>query len=77
MTLIHTRLRVKPDGTIVVPVGTAEAGRDVIVTVEPAPPNMTRDEWIAAVNKSAGSIQDPTFTAPDDAPPRPAPDLDK
>jgi hypothetical protein len=77
MTRIHTRSRVKPDGTVVVPVGTAEAGRDVIVTVQPAPPEITGDEWRQAMRTTAGSINDPSFVAPVDTPPRRAPDLDK
>jgi hypothetical protein len=77
MTLIQIKSRVNPDGTVVVPVGAAEAGKEVLVTVEPALAPMTQDEWVAAVRQTAGSITDPTFTAPPDVPPRPAPDLDR
>ena len=77
MTLIHTKSRVKPDGTVVVPVGASEAGKDVIVTVESMSPSLTEEQWKAEMIATAGSISDPTFVAPPDAPPRPAPDFDK
>ena len=65
MTTIHSRSRVGPDGNVVVSVGAREAGRDVLVTIVPAPPPLSREEWIRFVERTAGSITDPTFTRPD------------
>jgi hypothetical protein len=45
----------------VVAVGAQDAGKDVFVTVVPAPPPMTREEWLRFVEQTAGSITDPTF----------------
>ncbi len=47
---------------LAVPIGEADADREVQVTIDPvtqAP--MTRDEWRAFVLKTAGSITDPSF----------------
>jgi hypothetical protein len=66
LTTIRRRLRVGEDGNVIVPVGAAEAGREVEVTVS-ATDNvrtsrqMTQPEWEAFIARLAGSIQDPTF----------------
>lgn len=65
MTLIEQRARVGPDGKVTVPVGVNEAGREVIVTVAPAPEHRTRAEWAAFVNRTSGSIPDPSFSRPE------------
>jgi hypothetical protein len=39
---------------LAVPVGVDEANREVQVTVEPAPPPMTQEEWRALVLSTAG-----------------------
>ena len=66
MTSIKVRSRVGADGklNVMVPIGLAEANREVIVTVEPveAPlPTSDREEWKRFINQTAGSIQDPSF----------------
>lgn len=43
------------------PLGQDAAGQEVIVTVQRVPRPMTQDEWRAWVQKTAGSITDPTF----------------
>jgi len=65
MTSIHTRSRVGQDGKVVVSVGANEAGKEVFVTIIPAPPPMSRQEWSRFVERTAGSIPDPTFARPD------------
>ena len=64
MTTIHTTARVGPDGTITIPVGDAEVGKEVEVTVKSAPPKMTQKEWEDFIDRTAGSIDDPTFERP-------------
>ncbi len=47
---------------VVVPVGTAEADREMKVTIEPLSPHqMTQEEWRQFIYATAGSIDDPTF----------------
>jgi len=58
MTTITRQARVDAEGNVVVPVGRTEAGQNVIVTVEPAPPSMTQAEWQEFINRTAGSIPD-------------------
>jgi hypothetical protein len=57
--------RVDADGVlrVTLPVGVADADREVQVTVEPLTPKkpMTQAEWTAWVESMAGSITDPTF----------------
>ena len=65
MKAFETTARVGPDGNIVVPIGVGDAGTEVLVTVTPAPKKMTQDEWAAFVQRTAGSITDPTFERPD------------
>ena len=60
MTRTVLKSRVGPDGVlaVAVPLGRAEANREVTVTIEPAPPTaVTQDEWRAWVEKTAGSWQ--------------------
>lgn len=64
MTTVEARLRVADDGTVTVPVGLQEAGREVVVTVVPAPSPATQDEWISVIKRTQGSIDDPTFVRP-------------
>ena len=68
MTTISTKVRVGQDGNIVVPVGADEAGTEVIVTVSPSPATLSQAEWEEFVDRTAGSIADPTFRrhAPND-----------
>ena len=70
MTRMILRSRVDKDGflTLRVPVGAAEADREILVTLEDAPivpvRIMTREEWLAFIDRTAGSITDPTFERP-------------
>jgi hypothetical protein len=63
MTQIELRARIGPDGilTVSVPVGIAEANREVKVIVEPVEAavektaTMTREEWARCVDQTAGA----------------------
>jgi hypothetical protein len=65
MTQIELRTRIGPDGilTLSVPVGIAEANREVKVVIEPAKtprkrrPKLTREEWAQFVDQTAGAWQ--------------------
>ena len=62
MNRIVARSRVGSDGILrlVVPVGTADADREVQVSVEPAPPaSVSTDEWRRRILKTAGKWQGP------------------
>jgi hypothetical protein len=63
MNRMIVKSRVGADGVlhVTVPVGEADANREVQVTVEPLPPAMTQEEWRNWVLATAGSISDPTF----------------
>jgi hypothetical protein len=63
MTRMQTKVRVNADGNVIVPIGVADAGQEVLITVEPAMPGarMTRQEWLDFLDKTEGSIDDPTF----------------
>jgi hypothetical protein len=72
MTHIEIRSRVGADGvlTIALPLGAADANREVKVTVEPvgvsspsSPPS--GNEWRDFVTAMAGCISDPTFQRPE------------
>ncbi len=73
MTHIELRRKVGPDGvlTLTVPVGIAEANREVrivVESVEPAAkqaPDMTPEEWRQFIEETAGSITDPDFQRPE------------
>ena len=69
MTRRTLRARVGADGvlSVSVPLGAAEANREVLVTVEEAPRStvtMDRETWIKFIQATAGSIPDPTFERP-------------
>ena len=68
MNRMVLRSRIDGDGVlrIAVPVGIADAEKEVDVTVEPvtAQKQMTQEEWAAWVKSMAGSITDPTFERP-------------
>ena len=60
--VLHSRVGV--DGTLhlTVPMGEADADREVQVTIDPVLPSpMTQDEWRNFVRSTAGSITDPSF----------------
>jgi hypothetical protein len=80
MVPVKTRSRIAADGTVTVPVGFEDIGREVDVTVTPVrgkmASDMTQEEWVVFVNKTAGSIDDPAFVRPEQLPLRPAPDFD-
>ena len=64
MNRMVLRSRVGADGVlhVTVPVGQADANREVQVTIEPAArTSMTQDEWRSWVESMAGCISDPTF----------------
>lgn len=64
MTRMVVHSRIGADGVLhlVVPIGEAEADKEVQVTIDlPPKPTMTRDEWRQFVLSTAGSITDPTF----------------
>jgi hypothetical protein len=61
---IEVLSRVGTDGVLRLnlPLSSAEAGQAVRVIVEPTEPlTMTREEWHAFIDRTAGSITDPTF----------------
>jgi hypothetical protein len=64
MTEIRTTVRVGNDGNVIVPVGADEAGTEVEVTITPARPKLTQEEYVAILKRAAGSIDDPTFERP-------------
>jgi hypothetical protein len=57
MRPIHFKAKVGPDGVLnlSVPVGVDEANLEVDVTVEPAKPAMTQEEWHKFIAETAGS----------------------
>lgn len=65
MTRMELKSRIGPDGilNLNVPVGLAEANKEVIVTVESitTAPKPDQESWRKAVEATAGSILDPTF----------------
>jgi hypothetical protein len=64
MTQIRTRARVGSDGNITIPVGVAEAGAEVEVIVTRSQPKLSPEEYRAIIERTAGSIDDPTFVRP-------------
>ena len=64
MTTIQMRGRVDKSGNVIVPVGVAEAGTEVQITVQPAGAAITEDEYRRRLEQTAGSIDDPTFVRP-------------
>jgi hypothetical protein len=71
MNAIVVKSKVGPDGVlrVTVPVGEAEANREVQVTIAPAtaaaPPSMTPEAWRDFVRATAGSVTDPSFVRHD------------
>ena len=68
MNRIVLHSRVGTDGVLqlTVPIGVADADREVAVTIEPAaPPRMTQDEWRKFILETAGSITDASFVRPE------------
>lgn len=64
MSRIELTSTVGSDGVLrlQVPLSPTVAGREVKVTVEPVPrPPMTMEEWHTFIDRTAGSIADPTF----------------
>lgn len=65
MTRTVLKSRVGADGVLLVsvPLGAADANREVTVTIEPATPtpSLTQDQWQDWVMKTAGCITDPAF----------------
>jgi hypothetical protein len=73
---IHTTARVDKNGNVTVPIGTNDAGREVLVTIQPAAAKMSRDEWLKFIDATAGSIDDPTFERPPQGVLKPAPSFE-
>jgi hypothetical protein len=71
MTTIRATLRVGTDGNVVVPVGAAEAGREVLVTVEPCTAQntgaaaVTQEQWERVIRETEGAIDDAALVRPD------------
>ena len=65
MNRMIVKSRVGADGVlrVALPVGVADADREVQVTVDPLTPSkpMTQAAWATWVESMAGSITDPTF----------------
>ena len=63
MTSIELTSKVDASGVLnlSIPLGTAEANREVRVIVQPLDDVMSDEEWREFVNATAGSIPDPTF----------------
>lgn len=63
MTSIEVKSKVDASGVLnlSIPLGTAEANREVRVIVEPLDEVMSDEEWQQFVRETAGSVSDPTF----------------
>jgi hypothetical protein len=60
--VLHSRVGADGILHLTVPMGEADANREVQVTIEPVvPPPMTQEEWRNFVLSTAGSITDPSF----------------
>ena len=60
--VVHSRVGADGILHIALPIGQADADREVQVTVDPVGPTpLTQDEWRNFVLSTAGSITDPTF----------------
>ena len=70
MDPVQTRARVGPAGILhlSLPLGEGSAGSEVLVTIQPVPHvggnGSEADDWRRFVERTAGSIQDPTFNRP-------------
>lgn len=68
MTRMVVHSRIGADGVLnlVIPIGKADADKEVQVTIDlPSKPTMTQEEWRGFVLSTAGSITDPTFVRPE------------
>lgn len=67
MSPIFLTSKVGSDGVLqlTLPLGAADANQEVNVTIEPARPTMSQEEWRKRVLSTAGSIPDPTFVRHD------------
>jgi hypothetical protein len=68
MTAIQTHARIDAQGrvNIVVPLDPLDAGTEVIVTITPldrptSSSELTQTQWREAIDRTTGSITDPTF----------------
>lgn len=61
MTILTVTSQADANGVLHLDLGPDAAGKNVRVIVESTPLPMTQDEWRAWVQKTAGSITDPTF----------------
>ncbi|MDA1013786.1 MAG: hypothetical protein O3A00_04950 [Planctomycetota bacterium] len=63
MTLIEVKSKVDASGVLnlSIPLGTAEANREVRVSVQPLQEPMPNEQWEQFVHATAGCITDPTF----------------
>ncbi len=60
--VVHSRVGADGILHITVPIGKADADREVQVTIDPIGPTpMTQEEWRKFVLATAGSITDPSF----------------
>jgi len=79
MTTIQKLAKVDDDGhlRLDVAVGRDDAGTQVEVIIRPAKraETMTQEEWRAFIERTAGSINDPTFVRPEQPPLHDAPEL--
>jgi hypothetical protein len=58
VTTITTHVKVGADGNVIVPVGRDEAGREVTVTITPAPGPTSQEEYQRIIRETAGSVPD-------------------
>jgi hypothetical protein len=69
MTTIHVRATVRPDGSVLIPVGLDVAGCEVEVTVSSSSHlprvEVSAEEYRRVLKETAGSITDPAFVRPD------------
>jgi hypothetical protein len=75
MLTLKTRSKVAADGTVTIPVGAKEAGMEVDVTIIPVR-DITQEEWIALLKRTADVLGDLNLTRPEQPPLEPAPEFD-
>jgi hypothetical protein len=64
--VVHSRVGADGILHVLVPVGEADANREVEVTINPLPKSgMSQEEWRKLVLSTAGSITDPSFIRQD------------
>jgi hypothetical protein len=64
MSTISTRVRVRADGSVLLPNDIAKPGDEVNITVTPDLREFSNAEWADFVNRTAGSIPDESFARP-------------